>query len=134
MKRVIASLSEIELEVLRSILQEAGIPTVIRHESLSGLPGENQFDAELWVERDEDFSKANDLYQAWCEPMPQTVETWNCPGCGQRVAAQFDSCWKCGAPRCANSHLPDSCAEAGQRADAMSSVLDGIMHKPRNPD
>jgi hypothetical protein len=133
MKRVIASLSEVELEVLRSILQESGVPSVIRHEERSGVPGCTPFDAELWVEHDDDFAKANELYEAWCEPVPETVEAWNCPTCGQRLAVQFDSCWKCGCRRGTKSELPCSCAEVDQRAEQMSSVLVAILHQPENP-
>lgn len=133
MKCVLASLSETELEVLRSILEQAGVPSMIRHQPLSGLPGGNQFDSELWVENDADVPTARALYADWCAPVPEAVQTWTCPGCGQRLAVQFDSCWSCGAHRPAEAHLPDSCAEARQRATEMSSVMDGILHQPFNP-
>lgn len=131
MKRVIASLSEVELEVLRAILQEAGIPAEIRHVERSGLPGNTPFAAELWVDRDADYPRAHDLFEAWCEPLPESIETWTCASCGQRLAVQFDSCWKCGTHRAAadpDAGLPCSCAAAGQRARKISHLLDEILH------
>lgn len=133
MKRVIASLSEVELEMLRSILRESGVPSVIRYEERSGIPGATPFDAELWVEEDDDYAKAYELYRAWRESVPVTSEKWTCPACGQRLAAQFDSCWKCGGLRSAQSELPGSYAEADRRAEQMSSVLSAILHQSDNP-
>lgn len=140
MKRVIATPAGAELEVLRNVLEEAGIPCVIRNEELAGLLGTTPFNAELWVERDEDFGKAGELYAAWCKPTLETVETWICLACGQRLAAQFDSCWQCSTPRPAAAlpaapefTLPDSCDEAMHRSEEMSSLLDAILHQPNRP-
>jgi hypothetical protein len=140
MKRVIATPAGAELEVLRNMLQQAGIPCVIRNEALAGLLGTTPFNAELWVERDEDCEKAQGLYKAWCEPVTETVQIWTCVTCGQQLDVQFDSCWQCGAqrPACAVASgaepaLPDSWDEALHRAEEMTSVLDEILHLPDQP-
>lgn len=139
MKRVIASSAGAELEVLRALLQEAGIPCVIRPDDFADLMVCDPFNAELWVERDEDFGKAEELYAAWCKPMVESVEIWTCLACGQRLATQFDSCWQCGthrptAPASATEPtLPDSCDDAIHRAEEMSALLDAILHQPDRP-
>jgi hypothetical protein len=140
MKRVITTPAGAELELLRNLLQEAGIPCSIRNEELAGLLGATPFNAELWVELDEDFGKAHEIYAAWCEPVGDTVQIWTCLACGQRLAAQFDSCWQCGTPRSAGvpaveaePALPGSCDEAIHRAEEMSSLLDAILHQPDRP-
>ena len=140
MKRVLATPAGAELEMLRNMLQQAGISCVIRNEELAGLLGTTPFDAELWVERDEDFGKAHALYEAWCEPVTPTVQIWTCLACGQRLDAQFDSCWQCGTRRpvavarsAAQPTLPDSWDEALHRAEQMSSFLDDILHRPDRP-
>ena len=136
MKRVLATSYGAEMEVLRQLLQEADITCVLRNGQGSGLLGTTPFAVELWVERDEDFAMARELYEAWCKPVPETVETWNCPECGQQLAPQFDSCWQCGTHRTvtapapfADSNLPCSWADAIHRGEEMSSVLDSILHQ-----
>jgi len=134
MKRVIATPAGAELEMLRNILQQAGTPCVIRNEELASLLGTAPFNAELWVERDEDFWKAHALYEAWCQPGIETVQIWTCLACGQPLDTQFDSCWQCGTHRSpGESTLPTSWAEALHRAEEMSSVLDAILHQPNRP-
>ncbi|MBP9901486.1 MAG: hypothetical protein IT579_23650 [Verrucomicrobia subdivision 3 bacterium] len=93
--------------------------------------GTTPFNAELWVERDEDFGPAHELYRTWCMPAIQTDSSWTCHVCGQSVEAQFDSCWKCATPRpeLALGEFPASCDEAIHRAEEMTSLLDGILHQ-----
>ncbi|MEI2727191.1 MAG: DUF2007 domain-containing protein [Verrucomicrobiota bacterium] len=131
MKRVLTTPASAELKVLQNLLQQAGIPCVIRNEELASLLGTTPFNAELWVERDEDFGPAHELYRTWCMPAIQTDSSWTCHVCGQSVEAQFDSCWKCATPRpeLALGEFPASCDEAIHRAEEMTSLLDGILHQ-----
>lgn len=136
MKRVIATPSGAELELLRNMLQHAGVPCVIRNEALSDLLGTTPFNAELWVEREADFPRARALCAAWEGPGPETGKLWICLECGQRLDVQFDSCWQCGTRRnapapafAAASTLPGSWVEANLRAEKMSSLLDAILHQ-----
>jgi hypothetical protein len=121
MKRVIATSSAAEADVLRRVLQEAGIACMHDND-------------QLWVEQDEDFATAQDLYEAWCEPVPASAGTWACPACGKPLATQSDFCWQCCAPSQAvrpervESPLPDSWDEATHRSEEMSSLLDSILH------
>jgi hypothetical protein len=103
---------------------------VIRNEQLSELLGTTPFNAELWVECDEDLPKACELYAAWCESDSGNAETWTCSTCGQLLTIQFDSCWQCGTYRkCSESTLPGSWDEASRRAEKMSSLLEDILHQ-----
>jgi hypothetical protein len=132
MKRAVATMTGAELELLRDILQQAGVPCSLRKAELAGLLGATPFNAELWVERDEDVGKAHELYAAWCAPGTETVQSWTCPACGQQLDIPFDSCWQCGTPRhwLADCVLPGSCDEASQRAKEMTSLLAAILHQP----
>jgi hypothetical protein len=129
MKCVIATQAGAELVLLQSMLQQAGIPCVIRNEHLSELLGTTPFNAELWVESDDDLPPACELYAAWSATRSQPAASWECATCGHRLGMQFDSCWQCGNPRPRLGSLPCSCDDASQRADAMSSVLDHILHQ-----
>jgi hypothetical protein len=33
------------------------------------------------------------------ETHPMNGKVWKCPSCGEKLAQQFDSCWKCGAKK-----------------------------------
>jgi len=88
-----------ELELLKNMLEESGIPCAILNERLSQAFPEAPFSIELWVENDDDFGKAHDLCESWFHPLPGTKGSWTCAHCGQRLRGQFDSCWKCGTKR-----------------------------------
>ena len=90
-----------ELGLLKHMLEEAGIRCVVRNEQISQTIPSAPFNVELWVENDEDFQKAHDLYKSWCQPPPDATGSWICAKCGERLKSQFDSCWKCGTKRVA---------------------------------
>jgi hypothetical protein len=99
MKQVFPLTESAELELLKNILEEAGIRCALRNEQLSQALPATPFNIELWVANDDDFPRAQELCQAWLHPPPGPTGTWACAQCGQRVRGQFDSCWKCGAQR-----------------------------------
>jgi hypothetical protein len=88
-----------ELTLLQNMLEAAGIRCVIRNEQLSLVIPAAPFAAELWVENDQDFSRALELYETWRDPAPGAAGSWLCRHCGERLRVQFDSCWKCGHQR-----------------------------------
>ena len=88
-----------ELALLKNMLEEAGIPCVLRNEQISQAFPAAPFNVELWVENDEDFQRAHDLCETWFNPQPGATSTWTCVQCGQILGEQFDSCWKCGTKR-----------------------------------
>jgi hypothetical protein len=99
MKQVFALPESAELELLKNMLEEAGIKCALRNEQVSRVLPAMPFNVELWVANDDDFPRAQELCQAWLHPPPDAMGTWVCAQCGQRLRSQFDSCWKCGAKR-----------------------------------
>ena len=94
-----------ELEMLKSMLEDAGVQCLIKNEQLSQVFPATPFNVELWVANDEDFPRAQELCQAWLNPPRGAAGTWACAKCEQRLGDQFDSCWKCGAKRPASAKL-----------------------------
>jgi hypothetical protein len=99
MKQVFTVPEGAELELLKNLLEEAGIQCALRNEQLSQALPATPFNVELWVANDDDFPRAQELCQAWLHPPPDATGTWACAQCGQRLHGQFDSCWRCGAKR-----------------------------------
>lgn len=99
MKEVLSLPESAELELLKNMLEEAGIPCALRNEQLSSALPATPFNVELWIVNDDDLPKAQELCQAWLHPPTGDAGNWVCANCGQRLSEQFDSCWKCGAKR-----------------------------------
>ena len=99
MKQVFTLSDGAELELLKNLLEEAGIPCALRNEQLSQALPATPFDVELWVANDDDFPRAQGALPSLAPPSPGATATWACAQCGQRLRSQFDSCWNCGAKR-----------------------------------
>jgi hypothetical protein len=99
MRQVFLLPESAELELLKNMLEETGIPCALRNERLSQTLPATPFNVELWVANDDDFPRAQELCEDWLHPPPGVTGTWVCAQCGQRLRSQFDSCWKCGVER-----------------------------------
>jgi hypothetical protein len=99
MKQVLTLPESAELELLKHMLEAVGIRCALRNEQLSQALPAIPFKVELWVAKDDDLPRAQELCQDWLHPSPSAIDTWVCAQCGQRLRRQFDSCWKCGAER-----------------------------------
>ena len=99
MKRIFSSPDSTELGLLKNVLQKAGIPCVEVNEQMAQLIPSPPFQAELWVEREEDYAEAMALVEAWQHPTPAAETLWTCSHCGEELGSQFSKCWKCGNPR-----------------------------------
>ena len=99
MKRVFTSPDSAELGLLRNVLQKAGIRCVEVNEQMAQVIPSPPFQAELWVEREEDYGEAMALVEAWQHPTPGPETAWTCSRCGEALGGQFSKCWKCGTPR-----------------------------------
>ncbi len=98
MKKIFTSPDSAELELLKNMLENAGLVSEVRNKNVSRtIPGP-AFYEELWV-ADEDYAKASDLIASWQKPLEPGAAAWTCGACGERIEAQFSSCWKCGAQR-----------------------------------
>ena len=49
--------------------------------------------------RPADAEEARIVLSATDESMPAEAGTWDCPGCGEAIEAQFGACWNCQTPR-----------------------------------
>jgi hypothetical protein len=98
MKRIYFGESLPDLSHLKNLLEQAGIPCVIKNEQLSGGLGEIPFLEclpELWVLRDHQARRAEALIRDF-RSKPCPVEPWPCARCGEINEGQFAACWRCG--------------------------------------
>jgi len=82
----------------RELLAAEGIACLVRNDQLSSALGEIPFIEcypELWVIDDEVLPRARLLLRAWLTAAVPTLESWVCPGCGERLEGQFNQCWAC---------------------------------------
>lgn len=86
-------------EMLKRLLDEAGIPCMIRNENLAMAIGEipPSESPELWIINDEDYPRAKEMIESWKNAKPAVSDPWVCPQCSETIEGQFTSCWKCGA-------------------------------------
>jgi hypothetical protein len=76
-----------------------GVVCLVRNDELSTALGEIPFVEcypELWVVDDEVWPRARQLLDKWLIEAAEAAPEWICPGCGEHVEGQFQSCWKCG--------------------------------------
>ncbi len=99
MKEVVSHHDLARLGYYKTILDEAAIPNLIRHESLYNLAVPFAVMPSLCVRDNEDYDRAIELLRSHEESPPVTEADWTCAACGEAVPASFDSCWKCGAAR-----------------------------------
>ena len=86
-------------EMLKGLLEEAGIPCMIRNENLAMAMGElpPSESPELWIMNDDDFPRAKEMIESWQNAKPEASDPWVCQRCGETIEGQFTSCWNCGA-------------------------------------
>jgi hypothetical protein len=87
------------IQLLKSTLEETGIESTIRNESLSVALGDIPFTEclpALWILNDEDYQKAEEILLNWRRSQKETHTSWVCPSCKETIEGQFTSCWKCG--------------------------------------
>ena len=99
MKLVYSHPNLAQVALIRSLLQNERVPTVIRNEFLSslagGIPALDTW-PELWV-ADEDFLIAQSLVSQFekQENLGPQSEPWTCPRCGAANEGNMAICWNC---------------------------------------
>ena len=91
-----------EVESLRELLENEGIPCTIKNQQGSNLAGEVPFAEvfpELWVLNNEDFPRAKEFLDDWKEARPAENTAWTCSKCGESHTKEFTTCWKCETDR-----------------------------------
>ena len=99
MERVYSHQSLAYLGYLKQLLEQAGIPCMIKNEGLAGGLGEIPFLEcwpELWVLEGHAADRAGELI-AQAESTVDHGSDWLCRNCGESNEAQFGRCWNCGA-------------------------------------
>ncbi len=102
MKPLAVSLDLLDLHHLKNVLEAEGIRCFVKNELLSRLAGEVPFTecaAELHVVDEADRWRAEALITALRTAQPLHRDPWTCADCGERLEAQFTSCWRCGRDR-----------------------------------
>ena len=95
MKRIYSSFNLAAVHHAKNVLEAEGIRALVKNEMLSSAMGElppAECQAELWVLRDADASRAERLlrYGAQTRGAP-----WRCAACGEISEPQFTHCWNC---------------------------------------
>ena len=102
MKRVFASRDWAAIAIVRQLLANEGIDTIIQNENMSALSGEVPFFLampEVCIVRDEDEAQALAIVERVESGEgrdQESTKSWTCPRCGEMVEGQFTACWKCG--------------------------------------
>ncbi|MEO6739513.1 MAG: DUF2007 domain-containing protein [Chthoniobacteraceae bacterium] len=91
-----------QVEHCRSLLEEAGIESVIQNESTHDLIAGLQDPMRpptLCVTNDADAERARELLRALATAGEDNAPEWKCPQCGETVPGNFGTCWKCETQR-----------------------------------
>ena len=97
-----------DAHVMRGLLESAGINAVIRGDGVVPLQGGNlmlniEVRPSVWVLEDNKYSQAREIVSDCVarqdEDPVQSVATWSCSCCGERLEQQFSECWNCGTNR-----------------------------------
>lgn len=95
--RIFMSSNGAEIGLLRGLFESQGIECFTRNTQLSMATGSVPFlecQPELWISRDEDFVKAQEVLDSY-KGNQQPNDDWVCPQCGDKNEGQFGACWKC---------------------------------------
>ena len=102
MEKLFVSPMLVEVESLKEILEQEGIPCMIKNQQGSSLAGEVPFAEvfpELWVINNKDYPHAQEFLENWQNAKPTETTDWICSTCGEALEGDFTTCWKCGEVR-----------------------------------
>jgi uncharacterized protein (UPF0212 family) len=106
--KLYAGSSGVDVYVLRDMLAQDGIPSVIMGESLGTARGDLPMTADtlpsLWVgkqdaERAVPIAVEYDRIKLNGIDASQAGADWKCAKCGEEVEGHFSACWNCGTDR-----------------------------------
>lgn len=102
MQKVFVAQHHAEAHLVNGLLRSHGVDSEVRGEALfttveaaSMIPGASP---EVWVLNPNQVPQALDLIQRYSkgEALPgSSVQSWQCPKCGEALEPQFSECWKC---------------------------------------
>ncbi len=100
MKLVYTHDNRILVENAKNVLEQNGINVFLKNEFLEAGIGElSAVDTwpELWVQHDEDVSRAKEIIAKLMDSLEG--ELWICSVCGEQNEPSFEVCWQCGQDR-----------------------------------
>ena len=99
MKDVYAAGDPVEAELVRGMLESAGIAAVVENDVPTTWEGAVASRLRSWVRvLDSDFERAQALVADWLSTRPVSAP-WVCATCGEKIDGQFTACWECGTER-----------------------------------
>jgi hypothetical protein len=108
-KRVYEARDPAEAELVNGLLEAEGIAGTVQQGALEAIFGEMAGNSEtlpsVWV-RESDVDNARRIIEQFKRaglPVDSARSNWTCPGCGEKLEAQFSSCWKCNTERTGSS-------------------------------
>lgn len=99
MRPVYRSTNALFVGHIGNVLEQHGIPCLLRNAFLIGGTGElppHECLPEVWVVDDSDYQRALEVIESVLEAPP--AQPWVCPRCREEVEGQFGACWACGEP------------------------------------
>lgn len=102
MRKVYSSPDPNLVHFAKNILEDNKIECVILREQLAGaVGGIAPIDAwaELWVLDSERQAEAQSILETALTKTETGQKSWQCPGCGENIEAQFTHCWNCETER-----------------------------------
>ena len=108
LKKLYVAVGPGDAHVLRGLLENEGIPAIVRGDDIVPFQGGNLFEIEtrpsVWVLSNdrEQYARAlaiTEDYTASKATDATADAPWPCQSCGESVEAQFTLCWNCGTAR-----------------------------------
>jgi len=103
MKRLYQAADRIEAQLLMDFLMDHHVQAVVLGDYLSGAAGELSAleYPSVWLLEERDYALGRKLLEQFQQGVEDKARRppWNCPNCGESVAAGFDLCWNCGVSR-----------------------------------
>src|SRR5690625_7685988 len=85
------------VHLLKGILDQRGIRTIVRGEFLQGGVAPTEGWVELFVLKMQDVPEAKAVVEEVVSAGPtQEGEPWTCPGCGESSEGRWRTWWNCG--------------------------------------
>ena len=100
MMRLYRAADLIEATHLKTLLDSAGLDTVLRNENMSRVAGEVPFIEcwpEVWLRDERDEPLAQRILDDFKNRRRNHGPAWTCAQCNEWLEGQFTACWKCGA-------------------------------------
>ena len=101
MRRVYSDENGLRAGQVISLLEQEGIPCLLKNQFLGGARGElpvNECWPEVWVLHENDYDAAMRIIDDVILAPPVGGPGWRC-ACGEHIEGQFTSCWSCGCER-----------------------------------